>query len=518
MTSAPVAVDPLIGVKVLGIYTIRKEIGAGGMGTVYRAEPETGHPIAVKVLNPDQCSPEMIARFRVEAKLMDAIRHDNVVKLLGVDTVPDGRTFMALEFVEGRTLGEHLASWGPLTTADALPIVIQLCGGLQAIHGAGILHRDLKPENVIICRDGKVKILDFGIAKSVAPEIDARGQVSAPRPKLTQTGMVLGTRAYMAPEQAEGAKVGLVADVFALGVIVFEMLTGRRPFEPADGDDGTDPAARIVSLIHYYVKVGMGALPKPSLGAVARAAGRTDITDGWIRAVDGALAVSPASRTQTIRLFIEPILEDSPWANALVGALAPTLLERGSAMDRTLPADASNALPPVESKLRDARPTEVGDDTFSGQPERARMMSTIAQSSGQVAATVPPRGRGLLFAALAGAAVVAVVLTAFALARGNGARGGKAPGAAPVQVPAAPTAEIRQPSPTPPPAQPAANEPPAQPAATDPASKAATTPASGSGAAPTAPVVDDSGRGTTRKRIRKPPGGTRSRDPDGLDI
>ena len=518
------ATDALIGAKVLGIYTIRKRIGEGGMGTVYRAEPDTGHPIAVKVMNPDQCSPEMLARFRAEATILNSVRHDNVVKLVGIDTLPDGRTFMALEFLDGKTLAEHMASWGPLTTDDAFPIVLQLCAGLQAAHGAGVLHRDLKPENVIICRDGKVKILDFGIAKTLAP-VDP----TAPREKLTKTGMVLGTRSYMAPEQAEGRKVGLVADVFALGVIVFELLTGRQPFntDTEGGDD--DPTSRLISLIHYYVKVDQGAAPRPSLGAVAAETNRTDITPGWVRAVDAALDVRPESRTQTVRMFAEPIISDSPWGAALVSALAPTLLERGSAMDRTIPARADSALPFVASQLRDARITEIGNDTFTGHPERARAGTTLAQSAGQVAPRAPRRGRGPLVAALAGAAVVVGAVVAVVLLSGDESDRDRTTTAAP-----APVAPVEaQPAPAPPVAAepPVAVEPPPAVVAAPPT--AAQVPGAGPAdfappvaqpAAPTAAPPPSAGTASprpTKKARRKPPTTTTptgSRDPDGLDI
>lgn len=214
-----------------GRYRIVAPLGEGGMGVVYRAEHlKLGRAVAVKVLLPEYGSrPELRARFEREAKVLASVSHPHLVSLL--DFGVDGETaYLVMELLEGETLKDRLAR-GPLGTGAALRLARQVLAGLAHLHAVGMVHRDLKPANVFLQRlaregggEDHVRILDFGLAKFLTGDARRDG------PALTATGAVFGTAAYMAPEQAAGGEVGPRADVYAAGVLLFELLAGRRPF------------------------------------------------------------------------------------------------------------------------------------------------------------------------------------------------------------------------------------------------------------------------------------------------
>ncbi|HET7294598.1 MAG TPA: protein kinase [Vicinamibacteria bacterium] len=214
----------------LGPYQIVGPIGAGGMGEVFRAkDTRLLRDVAVKVL-PESfaADPERRARFEQEARAASALNHPNIITLLDIGDT-DGVAFMAMEYVEGKTLRELVAS-GPLPSRKVLEIAEQLADGLAKAHGAGILHRDLKPDNVMVSKDGFVKILDFGLAKLEGAAVEGGSELeTAPRPG-TSPGAVMGTVGYMSPEQASGRPVDFRSDQFSLGTILYEMVTGTRPF------------------------------------------------------------------------------------------------------------------------------------------------------------------------------------------------------------------------------------------------------------------------------------------------
>ena len=236
----------LVG-KVLGQrYLMERLLGEGGMGAVYQAQhTHMRKRLAVKVLHPEMSRlPEVVARFEREAMVAAHIEHPNVAAATDFGKLEDGSFFLVLEYVEGKSLRSVL-SRGRMELGRALHIVRQIASGLARAHALGIVHRDLKPDNVmLVTREGDpdfVKVLDFGIAKVPVGEFVARssgpvaispgGSRDAPPPVLTQVGMVYGTPEYMAPEQALGHEVDARADLYALGVMAFEMITGVRPFE-----------------------------------------------------------------------------------------------------------------------------------------------------------------------------------------------------------------------------------------------------------------------------------------------
>ena len=227
----------------LGSFEILAVLGAGGFGEVYRAKDlKLGREVALKVLRGELSrDPERLRRFEREARAASALNHPNIVTVHDVGTC-DSTPFMVMELVEGETLREVL-SRGPLAPAELLRIAGQMADGLAKAHGAGIVHRDLKPENVMVSADGWVKILDFGLAKLANPTLVDSVQLTADR-EATASGAILGTISYMSPEQASGLEIDFRSDQFALGSILYEAATGRRPFQR------DTPALTLVAILH----------------------------------------------------------------------------------------------------------------------------------------------------------------------------------------------------------------------------------------------------------------------------
>jgi hypothetical protein len=220
----------------IGPYAVREEIGRGGMGVVYAAEDERlGRSVALKML-PPAYSRDAVARERLarEARAAAALSHPSIATIYALEDI-DGDLFIASELVRGATLRSALAP-GPLPREQLLDTLSQIAEALAAAHAHGIVHRDLKPENVLRGTDGRIKVVDFGIARSLTPLPDARAG-------LTLTGAQLGTPGYMAPEQLRGRPIDARADVFAFGVMAYELATGSHPF------GGSDPAALLERLV-----------------------------------------------------------------------------------------------------------------------------------------------------------------------------------------------------------------------------------------------------------------------------
>jgi serine/threonine protein kinase len=203
----------------LGRYRMTKVLGGGGMAVVYLArDEELDRPVAIKVLADNLAADESFRkRFLREARLAARLAHRNVVQVYDSGEA-DGRPYIVMEYVEGETLADLLSRRGRLPSAETVELALEVCSGLEHAHAKGLVHRDVKPQNLLIGADGTVKIVDFGIARS------AHGT------RLTEAGTVLGTAAYLAPEQATGEEVTPAADVYALGVVLYEMLAGRTPY------------------------------------------------------------------------------------------------------------------------------------------------------------------------------------------------------------------------------------------------------------------------------------------------
>jgi serine/threonine protein kinase/Tol biopolymer transport system component len=235
----------------LGAFSIERELGRGGMGIVYLArDPKLNRRVAIKVLPAHVAGDSgSLARFRREATLLAALNHPNIAAIYNIEEA-DGQQLLVLEYVPGPTLADVMAdpgqtSNGRLPLAQALAIAAQIASALEAAHEQGIVHRDLKPANIKVRDDGTVKVLDFGLAKAPEPAGEgAAAEATMTSPALTEMGVILGTAAYMAPEQARGKTVDRRADLWAFGVVLYEMLTGERLFP---GETMTDVLASVVT-------------------------------------------------------------------------------------------------------------------------------------------------------------------------------------------------------------------------------------------------------------------------------
>jgi Tol biopolymer transport system component len=231
----------------LGPYEVTGQLGAGGMGEVYRAHDTTlNRDVALKVLPEGlTADAERLARFRREAQVLASLNHPNIAAIYGFEQ-SGGVHALVLELVEGPTLADRIAQ-GPVLLDEAVPIARQIADALEAAHDQGVIHRDLKPANIKVRPDGTAKVLDFGLAKALEPaavgDADATGSPTITTPAMTRVGMILGTAAYMSPEQAKGRAADKRSDVWAFGCVLYEMLTGRRAFE---GEGVTDTLAAVL--------------------------------------------------------------------------------------------------------------------------------------------------------------------------------------------------------------------------------------------------------------------------------
>jgi len=299
---SPGAASPALtaGTVVATRYRVDTPLGAGGMGAVFRGtDTQTGRAVAIKIALDDVGGDAILARrLEREAQAASFLHHPHVVDVLALDRLIDGTVALVMELVEGRTLRDAIDA-GPLAPRQALVVARQLLDALGHAHQTGIVHRDLKPENIMLARAGRpgaeyevVKVLDFGVVKLLGIAAEVLGDE-----KLTRTGLVHGTPAYMAPEQALGRVVDGRADLYAIGVILFEMLVGQPPF---DDDDVVRLLRRQVSEVpprladaaagpwvtpELEVLVG-GALAKRPADRFADAAAMTAALDGAFLSLD----------------------------------------------------------------------------------------------------------------------------------------------------------------------------------------------------------------------------------------
>jgi serine/threonine protein kinase/Tol biopolymer transport system component len=360
----------------LGPYEVLTALGEGGMGAVYRArDTKLQREVAIKVLLPAVAgAPDRLARFRREALLLASLNHPHIAHIYGLEDAPSGQAgeigpLLVMEFVDGATLADLIAR-GPLPMDEALRIAQQVASALEAAHEQGIVHRDLKPANIKVRPDGTVKVLDFGLAKALEPSgAAAQGLSMSPTitsPAMTQMGVILGTAAYMSPEQARGRPVDKRADLWAFGCVLYEMLTGAAPFR---GEDVTETLAAVVKS-----DVDWKRLPGATPPAVATLLGRCLRKDPRQRLgdagaarleIEDALSAPPAREVPTIGT---PRFR-TWWAGIAVGSLiavaglATALWFGRSAPQSTPAASARLVIPlPADMELVDGASVAISPD------------------------------------------------------------------------------------------------------------------------------------------------------------
>jgi len=386
--------DPLPGQRV-GSYRIARLIGEGGMGRVYLAvQPEIGSRVAVKVLSGDAAAGSAsVERFFAEARAVNVIRHENIVSVLDLSRLPDGRPYIVMEYLEGAPLSALIAKRGALPLGALTRALGEVLDALGAAHDHGIVHRDLKPDNIFITRGGHAKVLDFGIAK-LKPELGAMDA-------QTRTGALMGTPHYMSPEQALGRAADPRSDLYAVGVILFESATARRPFE----------AGTLYELLKQHVEC---APPSPrSL--------RGDLPPAYEALILRALDKDPARRFQSARELAAALTEAAEAAPAdSWGSLGD-----GGAPIGPLPTPGPGAKPPPGAPAGMTAPTHRSAGNTPGLPPGTAPMLpqgyAHTPSGPQTLEPVPARGGSgrllllggvsVLFAgALVGGIVFAVVM------------------------------------------------------------------------------------------------------------
>jgi Tol biopolymer transport system component len=371
----------LIGLR-LGPYEITAKLGEGGMGVVFKAkDSQLGREVALKVL-PEGFTgdPERLSRFEREAKLLAQLNHPNIAQIYGFEASGDTRA-LVMELVDGPTLAERLEA-GPLPIHESLAVSLQIARALEEAHEKGIVHRDLKPQNIKASVEGKVKVLDFGLAKAMDPTGTASGGPSASQLAMSPTitlgataqGVILGTAAYMAPEQARGLPVDKRADIWALGVVLYEMLTGRTVFA---SDTVPDTLAAVLTR-----EVDWSALPPATPPAIRRLLRR-------------CLERNPKNRLHDVadaRIVLEEVAAgrvDEGSAAALPGAIP------SAAPSQPL---ARRALPWLAGLALGAGAIAVVDRTLlAPAPVEPPRFVALTHSGKDVAPAASPDGRAVAF-------------------------------------------------------------------------------------------------------------------------
>jgi serine/threonine protein kinase/Tol biopolymer transport system component len=368
----------------VGPYEIVSTIGAGGMGEVYRArDKRLGRDVAIKALpNLSVTDPVALGRFEREAQMLAALNHPHIAAIYGLEEI-NATPFLILELVGGDTLAERLKG-GPVPFSESLTIAQQVADALQAAHEKGIVHRDLKPANIALTPDGQVKILDFGIAKALSPDPESETMM----PDATQAGMVIGTAAYMSPEQARGKPVDKRTDIWAFGCVMYELLTGRRAFQRDTTSDtiaavlGVEPEwpalpAETPHRVRWLVRRCLEKDPRRRLHDIADA--RIELDEALTEPASSAPA--PGAQARTLRSNRERVA----WIAAIV---LLTALVAILAMTRSGPADPSPAaartyrasivLPP-NLRLWSGNPS----GRFALSPDGTRLALVAADGAGQ---------------------------------------------------------------------------------------------------------------------------------------
>jgi len=372
------AKDPYIGRTILeGQFEIRQKIGSGGMGAVYKAlQPAMDRMVAVKILHPKLTSrKDLMSRFRREARAMSHLSHPNTVRVMMYGELEDGSLYIVMEYLEGKNLNQVVRKEGPLPVERAIPVLIQSCGALQEAHSAGIVHRDLKPENIFLSTNGGLKdypkVLDFGLAKVTERELRP-GSIM-----LTQEGMVFGTPEFMSPEQAQGKVLDARSDVYSLATILYEVLTGKLPFD----------ARTPMEFIQLHVTKPPiplderipGKIFPPGLGNVIGRALEKDPGNRWQSAAEFAEALKPYAKGKSFTGVL-PKLDDATLAKAREAFAAPDISDDPThALDRPQPAAAppSGAMPVSTTIKMDAGALAAAVSTETNKARTSSGPSTL---------------------------------------------------------------------------------------------------------------------------------------------
>ncbi len=332
--------------KTLGHYQITSQLGKGGMGEVFQAKDQVlGRDVAIKVL-PEEFArdADRVARFQREAKLLASLNHPNIAAIYGLEESA-GTNFLVLELVEGETLADRIRT-GPIPVEESLKLALQIAEALEAAHEKGVIHRDLKPANIKVTSDGKVKVLDFGLAKAFAGEQSNVNLSNSPTLSelATQQGVILGTAAYMSPEQARGKAVDKRTDIWAFGVVLYEMLTGRQLFM---GESVSDSMAAVLTKVPEWQLLPAGS-PNSLLRRCLEKDPKRRLRDIGDAVLEPELATTPDPARPPV--YRHPLM----WALAViaVAALAYALWNRPSSIPKAV-VRLSIPLPP-DQELTDS--------------------------------------------------------------------------------------------------------------------------------------------------------------------
>ena len=367
--------DPLLGTVLLEQFRIEEQIGTGGMGTVYRAHQTTvDRDVAIKVLRSELARDEQaVFRFEREARVAISLDHPNLVRVFLSGRLSDGRLYIVMELLEGRSLADELDEHGAPSLERALIMIMKLCAGLGAVHAAGIVHRDIKPENVYLVRRGRdtdfVKLVDFGIARVL--------QAEGIGPTTTQSGRVFGTATYISPEAATGEDTDQRSDIYSVGVLTYQLLTGELPFE------GKTAGAVLMQHVHQE---------PPLLQSKGRGA---DVPDDVARVVMRSLSKDPDARHKTLAEFLDSLAEAAGNAGLLNDARAllfGTIWGDDLAAPGSYLAELLGSSAPPSSR----RPWPIRNPSQSiATPTRKRCFHPPPSPSGRRHTTLPRRlGRG----------------------------------------------------------------------------------------------------------------------------